>query len=186
MSVRSQSLYTKFDMGFIEVKSKFDAEFRRFSIDGGKYSSFEAFRGLLAQIHLLCQSATDVLGEGATFFVFYVDPKDNDLLPITNTENYRRALHSARPMLRLVVQRQGECEQSYYKRTMVGGHGGQSLLTSMLGGAPKPHKTVIPISNPTEFRQVCLSHKSQRKVYKTMNERLYFLLSTLFVGLCDY
>jgi hypothetical protein len=32
--------------------------------------------------------------------------------------------------------------------------GGSSLLTSMLGGTPKPHKAIIPISKPTEFRQV--------------------------------
>jgi hypothetical protein len=38
------------------------------------------------------------------FHIFYIDPKDNDLLPITNTDNYRRALQSARPLLRLVIQ----------------------------------------------------------------------------------
>lgn len=144
----------KADIGFVEIKSKFDAEFRRFSLDGAKYSTFEAFRELLGQVHLLRppgsdnQSSSD---EDFTFHIFYIDPKDNDLLPITNTDNYRRALHSARPLLRLVIQRQGECEDNYYKRTVTGG---SSLLTSMLGGTPKPHKTTIPISKPTEFRQV--------------------------------
>ena len=34
------------------------------------------------------------------FRVSYVDPKDNDLLPINNTDNYLRALQNARPLLR--------------------------------------------------------------------------------------
>ena len=134
----------KAEIGCVEIKSKFDAEFRRFSLDGAKYTTFESFQQLLAQVHLLDPASL-------TFHVFYVDPKDNDLLPITNTDNYRRALQSARPLLRLVIQRQGECEDSYYRRTVVGN---TSMFTSMLGGTPKPHKNVIPISKPTEFRQV--------------------------------
>ena len=139
----------KAEIGFVEIKSKFDAEFRRFSLDGAKYATFESFQDLLGQVHLLkVEGQTD-------FHVFYVDPKDNDLLPITNTDNYRRALQIARPLLRLVIQRQGECEQNYYRRNVVGGMGGgSSFMTSMLGGTPKPHKSIIPISKPTEFRQV--------------------------------
>ena len=137
-------------IGFVEIKSKFDAEFRRFSVDGSRCATYEAFQELLGEVHLLKGNS----GEELTFHIFYVDPKDNDLLPITNTDNYRRALQSARPLLRLVIQRQGECEENYYRRTVTGGMGGSSLLTSMLGGTPKPHKTIIPISKPTEFRQV--------------------------------
>ena len=37
------------------------------------------------------------------FRVSYVDPKDNDLLPINNTDNYLRALQNARPLLRDVI-----------------------------------------------------------------------------------
>jgi len=88
-------------IGSVEIKSKFDAEFRRFSIDGSRCATFEAFQELLGEIHLLKGSS----GEELTFHIFYVDPKDNDLLPITNTDNYRRALQSARPLLRLVIQR---------------------------------------------------------------------------------
>jgi len=149
MSTQNQS--KKLDTRFVEIKSKFDAEFRRFSLDGSKYTSFESFRDLIARIHLL-KPPRGV--EELVFYIFYVDPKDNDLLPITNTDNYKCALNSARPMLRLVVQRQGECEENYYRRTVSGGQGGTSLLTSVLGGTPKPHKTIIPISKPTEFRQV--------------------------------
>ena len=34
--------------------------------------------------------------------------RDNDLLPITNDDNYMAALKNAKPLLRLVIQREGE------------------------------------------------------------------------------
>lgn len=37
----------------MEVKSKFDAEFRRFSLDRAKYKTFEAFHALLEGLHAL-------------------------------------------------------------------------------------------------------------------------------------
>ena len=101
------------EIGFVEIKSKFDAEFRRFSLDGTKVSTFELFREHLGDVHQLKKTDPNKViknNEGA-FHIFYIDPKDDDLLPITNTDNYRRALQSARPLLRLVIQRQGECEQ---------------------------------------------------------------------------
>jgi hypothetical protein len=102
------------EIGFVEIKSKFDAEFRRFSLDGTKVSTFELFRELLADVHQLKNTDSNKVvknNNDGTFHIFYIDPKDDDLLPITNTDNYRRALQSARPLLRLVIQRQGECEQ---------------------------------------------------------------------------
>ena len=72
----------------VEVKSKFDAEFRRFSLDGSAYRSFDEFRALVARLHGLG-------GDGASaddFRISYVDPKDNDLLPINNTDNYQVSL----------------------------------------------------------------------------------------------
>lgn len=127
----------------VEVKSKFDAEFRRFSVKAKDFASFEAFQELLASVHLL---------EAGLFHIFYIDPKDNDLLPINNTDNYLRAMRTARPLLRIVVQRQGECEETFYSGRR--GHGQPSLLTSMLHGTPKAGKSMISISQPSEFRQV--------------------------------
>lgn len=142
-------------MGRVEIKSKFDAEFRRFTLDSASCLHFEDFRSLLKSLHQLSQAEGPAQGgSDLHFHVFYIDPKDDDLLPITNTENYRRALLNSRPLLRLVIQRQGECQESYYRRTVHEGADRTSLLTSMLGGGPKSHKVVIPISAPTEFRQV--------------------------------
>lgn len=39
--------------------------------------------------------------------ISYVDPHDNDLLPINNDDNFVRALSTAKPLLRLIIQRKG-------------------------------------------------------------------------------
>ena len=145
----------------IEVKSKFDAEFRRFALNINEFPSFETFQALLAEIHLLSnEKDTNSSPSGAaafqkpTFHISYIDPKDNDLLPINNTDNYLRAMKNAKPPLRLVIRRQGECEETFYAGRGGRGHG-QTLLTSMLhGGTPKQGKAMISISQPSEFRQV--------------------------------
>jgi len=41
------------------------------------------------------------------FLILYIDPRDNDLLPINNDDNFGRALKTARPLLRVIVQRKG-------------------------------------------------------------------------------
>ena len=76
----------------VEVKSKFDAEFRRFSLDGSAHRTFEEFRALVGRLHGL-----DASGPGASddFRISYVDPKDNDLLPINNTDNYQVRLEDS-------------------------------------------------------------------------------------------
>jgi len=77
---------------------QFDAEFRRFSVsrqDAGKY---EEFRGLIERLHHLAD---------VPFLISYTDPRDGDLLPINNDDNLGRALLTARPLLRIIVQRKG-------------------------------------------------------------------------------
>ena len=136
--------------GFVEVKSKFDAEFRRFSLDRAKYRTFEDFQSLLEELHILGSSSSGSCGP-VPFLISYTDPKDNDLLPINNTDNYLRALANARPMLRLVIQRQGEIEDSFY----YGKTNKSAFFNSVLGTTPsKQSKSIISISQPSEFRQV--------------------------------
>jgi len=142
--------------GFVEIKSKFDAEFRRFTLNRDKYRTFESFRELLEVLHLLKGSPSDNIPP-TPFHISYVDPKDNDLLPINNTDNYLRALQTAKPVLRLVVQRHGELQETYYTGRRVPSGAGTSLLTSMLGTSTpggKSNKPLISISQPSEFRQV--------------------------------
>lgn len=42
------------------------------------------------------------------FLISYVDPRDNDLLPINNDDNFGRAMSTAKPLLRVIVQRKGK------------------------------------------------------------------------------
>ncbi len=133
----------------IEVKSKFDAEFRRFALDRSRHRTFDDFYALIEGLHGLG-------GDSSTpFLVSYVDARDNDLLPINNTDNYQRAVRSAKPPLRLVIQRKAEIEDSvYYGHKLASGAAGRtSLMDSVLGGGKQP-KPVIAISQPSEFRQV--------------------------------
>jgi hypothetical protein len=60
-SVRSLQLE-----GAVEVKSKFDAEFRRFSLEKSKYHTFDSFRTYLCELHHL---------QKIPFFIKYADPK---------------------------------------------------------------------------------------------------------------
>lgn len=41
--------------------------------------------------------------------ISYIDPRDNDLLPINNDDNFVRAVSTAQPLLRLIIQRKGMC-----------------------------------------------------------------------------
>jgi len=122
--------------GTVEVKSKFDAEFRRFSLDKSRCQTFEGFKRLLKDLHHLGQ---------LQFVIKYSDPRDNELLPITNDDNYMAALKNAKPLLRLIIQREGEG----YEPTL-----GRDRSRKFLDGFGTPKQPTITISNPREFRQV--------------------------------
>lgn len=78
----------------IEVKSKFDSEFRRFSLPRQHgLPDIEQFWQLIESLHHL---------KSMPFTLCYTDAH-GDLLPINNDDNFRKALESARPILRLLV-----------------------------------------------------------------------------------
>jgi partitioning defective protein 6 len=78
---------------------QFDAEFRRFSLDfTGSKKTFEEFYSLLEDVHSL---------RNIPFIVCYTDP-EGDLLPINNDDNYLKALSTAKPLLRILIQRRGQ------------------------------------------------------------------------------
>ena len=75
---------------------QFDAEFRRFSVTRDcKYDDFEL---IVRELHFL---------EQMPFIITYTDPMHNDLLPINNDDNFGKALSTARPLLKLLIQRKG-------------------------------------------------------------------------------
>lgn len=63
-----------------------------------KSLTFEEFYALLESLHGM---------KSNPFFVSYTDPKDGELLPINNDDNFARALHTATPLLRIILQRKG-------------------------------------------------------------------------------
>lgn len=132
---------SKSDTGIVEVKSKFDAEFRRFSVQ--RNSKYDTFADLLGQIHGLLD---------IPFIITYTDPVHGDLLPINNDDNYGKALSTARPLLKLLIQRKGE---SYGE---MNGYGFQPVKRrnpiSKLMGSESPPKPRIKISLPEDFRRV--------------------------------
>lgn len=62
-------------------------------------AKFEEFKNLIEDHHNL---------KDIPFLVSYIDPSDQALLPINNDDNLRRALLSAKPLLRLIIQRKGK------------------------------------------------------------------------------
>ncbi|XP_065566977.1 partitioning defective 6 homolog beta-like isoform X2 [Artemia franciscana] len=138
--IKSSKTSSKADLhlDLIEIKSKFDAEFRRISLSRKQPPSFDDFTKLVERLHGL---------NPLPFVLSYTDPKDGDLLPITNEENYARALQMCRPLLRLHVQR----KDGFYED--LNGQRPKSFINTIWGGTPrgKPH---LSISYPQEFRQV--------------------------------
>ncbi|CAI4226808.1 unnamed protein product [Auanema sp. JU1783] len=127
----------------LEVKSKFDAEWRRFSLDADPHApTYDSFRSLVEKLHKL---------ESVPFTLCYTSLA-GDLLPITNDENLRKSFESAKPTLRLLIQRKGESWEEKY------GYGTDSDrrkkgLSSLITAQKTPKRNYL-ISNPEDFRQV--------------------------------
>uniref|UniRef100_A0A183GTV5 PB1 domain-containing protein n=1 Tax=Heligmosomoides polygyrus TaxID=6339 RepID=A0A183GTV5_HELPZ len=153
---------------FDEVKSKFDSEWRRFSLTAGspEVYSYDSFRALVEKLHHL---------ESVPFTLCY-NSVGGDLLPITNDEvehlqfsisslirhcgcgdyyfhlqNLRKSFESARPTLRLLIQRKGESWEEKY------GYGTDSDrrrkgLSALIPVQKAPRRN-YSISNPEDFRQ---------------------------------
>ncbi|XP_066589722.1 partitioning defective protein 6 [Prorops nasuta] len=130
-------LHHHVDNGIIAVKSKFDADIIRFSITRHEAISYEDFRKLLAERH--------DIGPDFSFFIWYTDPTDGDLLPINNDNNLARALLAAKPLLRVFIRLEDMNGYGTMKP--------KNLISSILGGTPAKPKS-LAISNPHDFRQV--------------------------------
>ncbi|XP_020355898.1 partitioning defective 6 homolog gamma [Oncorhynchus kisutch] len=101
---KSQSSLQYLDCIAVEVKSKYGAEFRRFSVDRFKPGKFEDFYKLIMHVHRI--SNMEVM-------IGYADIH-GDLLPINNDDNFCKAVSTAHPLLRVFIQRQEEVDYSSY------------------------------------------------------------------------
>ncbi|CDQ75223.1 unnamed protein product [Oncorhynchus mykiss] len=101
---KSQSSLQYFDCIAVEVKSKYGAEFRRFSVDRFKPGKFEDFYKLVMHVHRIANMEV---------MIGYADIH-GDLLPINNDDNFCKAVSTAHPLLRVFIQRQEEVDYSSY------------------------------------------------------------------------
>ncbi|GBP20891.1 Partitioning defective protein 6 [Eumeta japonica] len=131
----------RIDSQNVEVKTKFDAEFRRFSLNRSERLKYEEFRALIEKLHRL---------HDVTFLLSYTDPRDGDLLPINNDDNLARAILTAKPLLRVIIQRKGD---SFEALNGYGTMRPKNIISSFLSGTPAKNKG-LAISNPHDFRMV--------------------------------
>uniref|UniRef100_A0A672QVZ4 Partitioning defective 6 homolog gamma-like n=1 Tax=Sinocyclocheilus grahami TaxID=75366 RepID=A0A672QVZ4_SINGR len=118
----------------LEVKSKYGAEFRRFSLDRCEPGRFKDFHRLIVRLHHLWQM--DVLIE-------YADVQ-GELLPINNDDNFCKAVTSTQSLLRIFIQLQEEADQDIT--------GAED--TAKRKKPVSQRKTPFQISMPQNFRPV--------------------------------
>ncbi|XP_074824484.1 partitioning defective 6 homolog alpha isoform X2 [Natator depressus] len=122
----------------IEVKSKFDAEFRRFAVKRSSVGGFQEFYQLIQTVHQI--PCVDVL-------LGYTDVH-GDLLPINNDDNYHKALSSASPLLRIIIQKR-EADSSVFTSNSL-----QRKKKGLLRPAHHRAKPQLLIGLPQDFRQI--------------------------------
>ncbi|XP_030437640.1 partitioning defective 6 homolog alpha isoform X1 [Gopherus evgoodei] len=123
----------------IEVKSKFDAEFRRFAMKRSSVGGFQEFYQLIQTVHQIPHM--DVL-------LGYTDIH-GDLLPINNDDNYHKALSSANPLLRIIIQKRAEADSSVFASNSL-----QRKKKGLLRPAHHRAKQQLLIGLPQDFRQI--------------------------------
>ncbi|XP_048205575.1 partitioning defective 6 homolog beta [Perognathus longimembris pacificus] len=129
-------------LGTMEVKSKFGAEFRRFSLERSKPGRFEEFYGLLQHVHKI---------PNVEVLVGYADIH-GDLLPINNDDNYHKAVSTANPLLRIFIQKKEEADYSAFGTdTLIKK---KNVLTHVLRPDHHRRKPHLVISLPQDFRPV--------------------------------
>lgn len=131
----------------IEVKSKFEAEYRRFALRRNGPGGFQEFYRLLQTVHRI--SGVDVL-------LGYADVH-GDLLPINNDDNYHKAVSLANPLLRIIITKKEDepvvfGTNSLQRRKK--GLGLTGLRTASLGSAHSKNRSGLLIGQPQDFRQI--------------------------------
>ncbi|KAM4631167.1 par-6 family cell polarity regulator gamma b [Polymixia lowei] len=130
------------DCNAVEVKSKYGAEFRRFSVDRVKPGKFEEFYKLIMHIHRIANMEV---------MIGYADIH-GDLLPINNDDNFCKAVSTAHPLLRIFIQRQEEVDYANFgTNTLTRRKKAVVTLRNNDVNRKRPH---IRIGMPQDFRPV--------------------------------
>lgn len=125
----------------LEVKSKYGAEFRRFSLDRSEPGKYKDFHRLLVHLHHLWK--IDVL-------IGYADVH-GELLPINNDDNFVKAVTSTRSLLRIFIQLQEDADQG---NISAGSMIKRKKSPAASRGDVSHRKSQFHISMPHNFRPV--------------------------------
>ncbi|XP_075962365.1 par-6 family cell polarity regulator gamma b isoform X1 [Anarhichas minor] len=139
---RSQPLQTA-DCNAVEVKSKYGAEFRRFSVDRVKPGKFEEFYKLILHIHRIANMEV---------MIGYADIH-GDLLPINNDDNFCKAVSTAHPLLRVIIQRQEEVDYANYGTNTIT-RKKKAVVVALRNNDINRKRPHIRIGMPQDFRPV--------------------------------
>lgn len=131
----------------VEVKSKFDAEYRRFALKRDGPGGFQEFYRLLQTVHRI---------PGVDVLLGYADVH-GDLLPINNDDNFHKAVSSANPLLRIILTKREDepvvfGTNSLQRRKK--GLGLTGLRTTGSGSTHSKSKQALLIGMPQNFRQI--------------------------------
>ncbi|KAM9375888.1 partitioning defective 6 homolog alpha [Pholidichthys leucotaenia] len=144
---RHQRTPSKLTDSVVEVKSKFEAEYRRFALERNRSGGFKEFYRLLQTIHHI---------PGVDVLLGYADDH-GDLLPINNDDNFHKAISSANPLLRIIItKREGEpvvfATNSLQRRKKLLDLTG--LRANSSGSTLSRNKPGLMIGLPQDFRQI--------------------------------
>ncbi|XP_061615771.1 par-6 family cell polarity regulator gamma b isoform X3 [Phyllopteryx taeniolatus] len=138
---RSQPL-RNVDLNAVEVKSKYGAEFRRFSVDRLKPGKFEEFYKLILHIHRIANMEV---------MIGYADVH-GDLLPINNDDNFCKAVSTAHPLLRIFIQRQEEMDYANFGNNTITRK--KKTVVALRNNDINRKRAHIRIGMPQDFRPV--------------------------------
>ncbi|XP_055029817.1 partitioning defective 6 homolog alpha isoform X2 [Misgurnus anguillicaudatus] len=120
---------------------KFEAEYRRFALKKNGAGGFQEFYQLLQTIHRI---------PGVDVLLGYADIH-GDLLPINNDDNFHKALSSANPLLRIIIQRRDEDDPTPFP---TGSLQRRKKGLAGLRQAQQKSKPALLIGLPQDFRQI--------------------------------
>ncbi|XP_061102650.1 partitioning defective 6 homolog alpha isoform X2 [Conger conger] len=125
----------------IEVKSKFEAEYRRFALKRSGAGGFQEFYHLLQSVHRI---------PGVEVLLGYADIH-GDLLPINNDDNFHKAVSSANPLLRIIIQKRDVEEPVVFATNSL-----QRKKKGLPGlrATQQKGKPALLIGLPQDFRQI--------------------------------
>ncbi|KAK7892078.1 hypothetical protein WMY93_024041 [Mugilogobius chulae] len=130
----------------VEVKSKFDAEYRRFALKREGPGGFQEFYRLLQTIHRI---------PGVDVILGYADVH-GDLLPINNDDNFHKAVSSANPLLRIIITKREDEPVVFGTNSLQRRKKGLGLTGLRTTGSGSTHKSkqALLIGMPQNFRQI--------------------------------